>query len=115
MSVFVGGISKCDPQLSNAEPVIVAGKPAPALEPLQDWAWQSCLATLACKTGTGKPASPQAWPASLGLAPMHEPRPDITQGSKLSAPQFQSALCPCGRSPWPCLVWLYDAAPRPGF
>ena len=30
MSVFVGGISKCDPQLSNAEPVIVAGKPAPA-------------------------------------------------------------------------------------
>ena len=75
MSVFVGGISKCDPQLSNAEPVIVAGKPAPALEP----------------------------------------RPDITQGSKLSALQFQSALCPCGRSPWPCLVWLYDAAPRPGF
>ena len=29
MSVFVGGISKCAPQLSNAEPVIVAGKPAP--------------------------------------------------------------------------------------
>ena len=27
MSVFVGGISKCDPQLSNAEPVIVAGNP----------------------------------------------------------------------------------------
>ena len=91
MSVFVGGISKCDPQLSNAEPVIVPGNPG----------LQTC---------TGKPA-----PASLGLAPVHEPRPDITQGSKLSAPQFQSALCPCGRSPWPCLVWLYDAAPRPGF
>lgn len=56
MSVFVGGISKCDPQLSNAEPVIVAGKLAPALEPLQAWAWQTC---------TGKPASQQAWPASL--------------------------------------------------
>ena len=47
MSVFVDGISKCDPQLSNAEPVIVAGK----LEPLQDWAWQACV---------GKLESPQA-------------------------------------------------------
>ena len=84
MSVFVDGISKCDPQLSNAEPVIVPGNPG----------LQTC---------TGKPA------------PALEPRPDITQGSKLNAPQFQSALCPCGRSPWPCLVWLYDAAPRPGF
>ena len=97
MSVFVGGISKCDPQLPNAEPAIVPGNPG----------LQACA---------GNTASPQACvPASLGLASMHEPRPDITQGSKLSAPQFQSALCPCGRSPWPCLVWPYDAAPRPGF
>ena len=52
MSVFVGGISKCDPQLSNAEPVIVAGKLAPAsLSPCKP-GLQAC---------TGKPASPQAW------------------------------------------------------